>query len=163
MFSFSNVIDGQADNINIHILSDESGYYISGKDTSNIANLWKFLFSTPSTSQCQKINKINNYLFAQIKISDTSFFMLSNDNSYNLHLFKITFSSTSPVWARKMIWSSGAWTAYISQALQISSKIYAFFIYGSTQFLYFTVFSESDGTILSSRYRIKKLHFNSII
>ena len=149
---YSNSINGQSDSIMTHIPSDNSGYYIPSKDNSNAANLWKYQFSSSTTCQCQQITGIQNYLFGQLKLSDDSFFMLSNDPSYTLHLFKIAFSSTSPVWARKMVWSSGTWTASISQSLKVSSNIYSFFTYGSTQYLYFTVFSESDGSILSSRY-----------
>ena len=154
--SYSSFLNGHSHDILIHLLSDNLGYYITGADSSGIANIWKYIFSILSTWQWQQINSFNNYAFGQLKISDTQFFFLSDDPStHSLHFYKFTFSSTSPDWADKLAWSSGAWTSSTSESLLSSdkSKIYSLFIYGSTKYLYFTTISVSDGSIVSSRYK----------
>ena len=95
-------------------------------------------------------------MYGQVKISDSSFFMLGYGVSpFPLHFYRITFGSTSPDWADKMLCSSGSWTLSYSES-QLSSdksKIYTFISYGSPSYLYFITLSTSDGSILSSRYK----------
>ena len=76
-------------------------------------------------------------------------FMLGNDPSppYQLHLYKHTFGGTSPDWSLKLSWPSGLWSAHYSESLLISSSIYTFFPYGSSQYVYMAVISLSDGTV----------------
>ena len=80
--------------------------------------------------------------------------MLGVDPStpYQLHIYKHTFGSTSPDWSLKLTWPSGTWTTVFSESLLISSSIYAFFSYGSSQYAYLTVISHSDGTV-GNRYK----------
>ena len=80
--------------------------------------------------------------------------MLGQDPSApgNLHIYKHTFENTSPDWSLTMTWPSGTWTMSSSESLLVSSSIYSFFIYGSTQYLYMVVISLSDGSV-SSRYK----------
>ena len=94
------------------------------------------------------------FAHGQLKISDSSMFMLGVDQSspYQLHLYKHTFGSTSPDWSRKLSWPSGIWVIDDSESLLISSSIYTFFPYGSTQYVYMAVISLSDGTV-SNRYK----------
>ena len=113
------------------------------------------MFSSPSSSGCQQISNFYKYAYGQLRISDSSMFMLGSDPSspYQLHLYKHTFGGTSPDWSRKLSWPSGTWTASYSESLLISSSIYTFFIYGSsTQYAYMAVISLSDGTV-SNRYK----------
>ena len=113
------------------------------------------MFSSPSSSGCQQISNFNLFAYGQLKISDSSMFMLGSDPSspYQLHLYKHTFSNTSPDWSLKLSWPSGTWTASYSESLLISSSLYTFFIYGSSpQYVYMAVISLSDGTV-SNRYK----------
>ena len=112
------------------------------------------MFSSPSSSACQQISNFNGFAYGQLKISDSSIFLLGVDPSspYQAHLYKHTFGGTSPDWSRKLSWPSGTWTAGLSDSLLISSTIYTFFIYGSTQYAYMAVISVSDGTV-SNRYK----------
>ena len=113
------------------------------------------MFTSPSNSGCQQFSNFNSYAIGQLKISDSSMFMIGVDpSSYHLHLYKHTFSNTSPDWSLKLSWPSGTWTigTYESDSLLISSSIYAFFAYGSTNYLYMAVISLSDGTV-SNRHK----------
>ena len=113
------------------------------------------MFSSPSTSGCQQISNFNTFAYGQLKLSDSCMFMLGSDPSspYQLHLYKHTFSSTSPDWSLNLSWLSGTWTINNSESLLISSSIYTFFLYGSTsQYVYMAVISLSDGTV-SNRYK----------
>ena len=135
------------------MLSDGSGYYVTGWDITGIANIWKYLFS-PSSSACQQISNFDQYANGQLKISDSSMFMLGVDPSspYQLHLYKHTFGGTSPDWSLQLSWPSGFWSIGYSESLLISSSIYTLFPYGSTRYLYMAVISVSDGTV-SNRYK----------
>ena len=65
----------------------------------------------------------------------------------NLHLYRFDFGSTSPTWALKMACPFGSWTIDISESLLVSSSIYSFIIYGSTQYLYLFVITAADGSV----------------
>ena len=112
------------------------------------------MLSSPSNSACQKISNVNNYVYGQLKISDSSMFMLGVDPSspYQLHFYKHTFGGTSPDWSLKLSWPSGTWSINDSDSLSISSSIYTFFPYGSSKYAYMVVFSVSDGTVIN-RYK----------
>ena len=111
------------------------------------------MISSPSSSGCQQISNFNIYAYGQFKISDSSMFMLGSDPiTYDLHLYKHTFSRTSPDWSLKLSWPSATWTLYASESLLVSSTIYTFFAYGSPQYVYMAVISVSDGTV-SNRYK----------
>ena len=153
--TFSSFLNGISHDIKIHLLSDGSGYYVTGADSSGRSNIWKYLFSSPSSSVCQQISNFNGYAYGQLKISDSSMFVLGVHPSspYQLHLYKHTFGNTSPDWSLKLSWPSGTWTASYSESLLISSSLYTFFIYGSSpQYVYMAVISLSDGTV-SNRYK----------
>ena len=153
--TFSSFLNGLSHGIKIHLLSDGSGYYVTGRDGSNRANIWKYLFSSPSSSGCQQISNFLYFAYGQLKISDSSMFVLGVQPSspYQLHLYKHTFGSTSPDWSLKLSWPSGTWTTTFSESVLISSSIYTFFPYGSTtQYVYMAVISVSDGTV-SNRYK----------
>ena len=155
---YSSFLYGLSHDIKTHLLSDGSGYYITGQDSTERARIWKYLFTIPTTSQCQKITNIKYYLFGQIKLSEVSFFMLGTDPSApgNLHIYKHTFGNTSPDWSLTMAWPSGTWTMYNSESLLVSSSIYSFFVYGSTKYVYMVEISLLDGSV-SSRYKSSTL------
>ena len=112
------------------------------------------MFSSPSSSECQHISNIKDYANGQLKISDSSMFMLGVDQSspYQLHLYKHTFGITSPDWSLKLSWPSGIWSLGYSESQLISSSIYTLFPYGSTRYVYMAVISLSDGTV-TNRYK----------
>ena len=114
-----------------------------------------YLFSSLFSSSCQKIPNFSQFANGQLKISDSSMFMLGSDPSspYQLHLYKHTFGNTSPDWSLKLSWPSGTWTTSESESLLISSSIYTLFLYGSSpKYAYMAVISVSDGTV-SNRYK----------
>ena len=151
---YSSFLTGNSHDIKTHPLPDGSGYYIAGKDSSGKANIWKYLFTSSTTSQCQQLINAQQYLYGQIKLSEVTFFMLGYHPSspYNLHIYKHTFGITSPDWSLTMAWPSGTWNMALSESLLVSSSIYSFFIYGSTPYLYMAVISLSDGSV-SNRYK----------
>ena len=112
------------------------------------------MFSSLSISGCQQISKFSNYAFGQLKISDSSMFILGREplSPYQLHLYKHTFGGTSPDWSLKLAWPSSSWNMFESESLLISSSIYTLFPYGSPKYLYMAVISISDGTV-SNRYK----------
>ena len=153
---YSSNLDAESDDIRIHILSDDSGYYVFGQDSSSIANIWKYLFASTSTAQCQSIPNFQSFAFGALKLSDTSFFVLSNSPStFSLHIYKLTFSSSSPDWSSKLLCSSSPCSTDYSESLLSSSSIYSFIPFGNPKYVYFIVFSLADGTA-SSRYKSTK-------
>ena len=107
-----------------------------------------------SNSGCQQIPNFDQFAYGQLKISDSSMFMLGVDSSspYQLHLYKHTFGGTSPDWSRKLSWPSGSWITGCSESFLISSSIYTFFPYGDPKYVYMAMISLSDGTA-SNRYK----------
>ena len=120
-----------------------------------IFNIYLYTFSS-SSAKCQKINSINTG-FGHLMISNSQFFVLGADSAapYNLHMYKITFLSTSVDWANQIACSSGTWLVDLSESVLSSdgSKIYSFFIFGSTKYLYFAGLSVSDGSVATTRYK----------
>ena len=90
-------------------------------------------------------------------ISNNQFFVLGADpfSSYNLKMYKITFLSTSVNWANQIACTSGIWFASNSESVLSSdrSTVYSFFTFGSTKYLYFIGLSESDGSVVTARYK----------
>ena len=70
----------------------------------------------------------------------------SSSNS-DLHLYRINFSNSSPIWALKMACPSLPCTAYNSNAIKLSSLIYSFFCYGNPRYLYMAIITETDGSV----------------
>ena len=125
---------------------------MTGKDGTSLANIWKYLYSTPASSQWQKLTNFSSYAYGQLKLSDTTFFLIGLDpSSYDLHLYKHEFSSVSPTWALKLACTSSC-LAKTSGSVFASSSIYSFFIFGNTQYLYMAVISSADGTV-NARYK----------
>ena len=163
---YSSVIRDGHTTLVIHVISDNSGYYLIGRGAPTFS-IWKYLFSTPASSQCQEIPFSNLFGYGQLMISDTSFFLLTEDaaSPYSVHFYRITFSQTSPNWMNKMLWTSGTWTAAISSSVlsSDSSTIHSFFVYGSSSPppLYYASFSTSTGAVGSSRYKSSVLWASS--
>ena len=135
-------------------MPDLSGYFVIGKNSSDIAKICKYTFSL-SNAQCQTITNIN-YGLGHLMISNSQFFVLgaAPSSPYNLQMYKITFSITSVNWANQ-ITCTGTWFAYNSESVLNSdgSTIYSFFLFGATRYLYFVGLSVSDGSVTTTRYK----------
>ena len=139
-------------------LSDNSGYYVSGQDSSTRVTFCKYLFSSSTSASCQQLTNVITGVFGQLKLSDTQIFIIGGDfSAYNFHMYKMTFANTSPDWAMKIVCPSTSWytTAGESHIDSSGSTIYSAFGYGynSVYYLYFTSLSASSGSVLSTRYR----------
>ena len=111
-----------------------------------------YLFSS-SSLQCQQLSNFSQFAFGQLKITDSSLFLIGcHPTSYNLNLYKLTFSNTVPDWVNKLICSSSSCSTWLSESLLVLSFIYSFFIYGNTRYLYFVKMSVADGTV-NFRYK----------
>ena len=140
-------------------MADLSGYFVTGRDSSAsyCAIICKYSFSS-SSAQCQKIISINNS-FEFLKISDSQLFVLgvASASPYPLHMYKITFNSSSVNWANQIAWTSGTWSTSLSESVLSSdgSTIYSFFTFGasSTSNLYFCGQTLSDGNVIATRYK----------
>lgn len=125
--------------------------------STNFLNVWKYLFSSPTTSQCQEIVSIKQYAYGQLKIVDGQYYFVGIDPTFPfpLHLNKITFGNSVADWSYKMTCWSGSWSAFASDSVLSSdiSKIYSVFNYGPSSSLFFVTLNLADGTILNNRYK----------
>ena len=141
------------------VLSDDSGYFVSGVDSSvGFVVIWKYLFSSPATSQCQKITSFRLYDYGTLKLSDNSLYLVGSDiaTPWSLLFYKMTFGSTTPTWALKIycLNPSTGWSIASSETVVISSTIYSFFVYGvsTTTYGYSALLDLNTGSV-SLRYK----------
>ena len=89
-------------------------------------------------------------------ISNGQFFVLGAApfSPKHLNMYKITFSLTSVSWANQIV-CTGTWSSAESESRLSSdgSKIYSFFLFGSTKYLYFVGLSVADGSVATTRYK----------
>ena len=150
---YSSFLNGTSDDIRVLILNDESGYYVTGSDSSSKANIWKYLFAASTTSQWQQLTNFKSFAYGSLKLSDNTFFMLGTDPSnYSLQIYKLTFSSTSPDWSSRLLCPSSNWYASTSESVLVSSTIYSFFTYGNLTYLYLAKISLDNGSV-TARYK----------
>ena len=155
---YSSSIDGTS-NIKTWPLTDLSGYFVTGYDSStSIAKICKYTFSTLN-AQCQSITNIN-VGYGHLMVSNSQFFVLgvAPASPYNLQMYKIAFSLTSVDWAKQITCTSETWFSHDSESLLSSDKstIYSFFSFWSPTFstsLYFVGLSVLDGSARTSRYK----------
>ena len=127
-------------------------------NSSGFVVIWKYIFSSPATSQCQKITSFGTDNYWTLKLSDNSFYLIGYDRVTlrSLHLYKMTFGSTTPTWALKMncFHPSSDWFLRSSEAVVISSTIYSFFVYGTTsnKYGYSALLDLNTGSV-SLRYK----------
>ena len=121
------------------------------------STICKYTFST-STTQCQIISGVY-YGRGQLMLSSNQFFLFGHEASlpYNLLMYKITFSSTSPNWAKILYctFPQWYWTSGDSLLSADGTTIYVFFNYGSfgSPYLYFATFEINFGSLLGTRYK----------
>ena len=87
-----------------------------------------------------------------MKLSENKFFWFGlYASSNNLHLYSVTYGSTSSNWSAKMIWPSSSCSLFSGESLLSSdnSKIYSFISFGgaSASHMYFLSIHAVDGTI----------------
>ena len=147
-------INGNSFEIKTYPLNDGSGYFVIGTDNTNYATICKYTFLT-SNAEWQLIPRIY-YGYGHLMISNNIIFLLGIFlPNHDLHMYKITFSSTSPDWANQLVCNSGNnWSSYYSESLlsQDKSTIYSFFVFGLSRYLYFVAMSVSDGSVSTNRY-----------
>ena len=160
---YSQNIYGTSDDIRIHLISDNSGYFLFGTDNMFKTYICRYLFSNPTEYSYQRIEILKGYMNGQIMLSDNEFFALGlgNNTPSPLDFFKFTFGSSSIDWIYKMIWSS-SWTIALSESLRNldKTKIYSFFVSDGSHCLFFITLSSSSGGVLGSRYRSSSIFFN---
>ena len=148
-------INGNSFEIKTYPLNDGSGYFVIGTDNTNYATICKYTFLT-SNAEWQLIPRIY-YGYGHLMISNNIIFLLGIFlPNHDLHMYKITFSSTSPDWANQLVCNSGNnWSSYYSESLlsQDKSTIYSFFVFGLSRYLYFVAMSVSDGSVSTNRYK----------
>ena len=119
--------------------------------------LWKYMFSTSLSAQCQLMNSLyfNNY--GQWILSNDKVFIAGSHpvSPYYFHYYKITFGNTALDWVSKFSWTSGWGTSY-SETIVDSTNTYIYiFNYiqvSSTTRTYFIILSIADGSTVGSRY-----------
>ena len=152
---YSSILDGSSSDIKMHVISDDSGYYVIGGDSSLIPNICKYLFSTPSISQCQQLPNLYQFAYGQLKLTESSYFFLSVSplSPYPLRFYRVTFASLSPDWSAKLPCSSGTWTAANSCSVLSGNSVYSIFAYGVTKYVYLVGFAADKGTVMTSRFK----------
>ena len=125
--------------------------------------IWKYLFSSPSSSQCQEISAIFGYAYGQLLLSNSEIFLAGIDSNLNgnLRFLKITFRNTYVDWGMKMTNLSPFCNTWLFDAVIISNKLFSFFTIGNTLYVYFVTFSVSDGSAIGSRY-ISNINWNTV-
>ena len=92
-------------------------------------------------------------------LSPSQFFLFGHDffPPYHLNMDKITFSSISPNWVKKLSCSSSSWFWTSGESLLSADRtaIYVFFNYGShgSPYLYFAAIDAYTGSVLGTRYK----------
>ena len=137
-------------------LSDSTGYYIVAKSGTTV-DLWKYLFSSPSTASWQPATIISTYGDGSIMLNDNQLLLVGfNSASLDLKFLKVTFGSTSVDWSSKISCTTGGCTINYSESIlsSDSSMIYWLTAYQiSSYYLFFTTFNSTDGSVIGSRYR----------
>ena len=155
MIIFSSSISVQTQDSKIFLLSDLSGYYITGFSSTS-AVIWRYLFSTPTSSTWQKFSSCYSPL-GNLMLSSTEFFFTGASPSPPtpppVRFYKYTFGNTVPDWTNKMFCSGGTWSTGYSETQVSGSTIYNFFIAGVSYSLYMVSFDVSTGNVVGSRYK----------
>ena len=91
------------DEYRTHVLSDNSGYYIIATDNSdNKAIICRYLFSSSTSAQWQKVSTIDFSAYGTLLIDDTQLFFFGSEPTpnYHLHYYKITFGEIVCNWTK---------------------------------------------------------------
>ena len=114
-----------------------------------------YTFST-SSAQCQSVTNLSKG-YGSLMITSTQLFLLGVNSAspYDLHMFKVTFGTTSVNWANKLVCASGTWTSNTSESLLSADglTLYSFFMFGSSNYMYLAGMSVSTGSVIGTRYK----------
>ena len=99
---FSDNIQGNSHDVIVHIISDNSGYYILSYLTGTTIAICRYLFL--SSLYCQTISSINTYPFSQLMLSNTEIFFVGANTAspYPFYYIKVTYESLNADWTLKM-------------------------------------------------------------
>ena len=146
---------------------DNDGFFINGYSSGN-SMLCRYTFST-SIAEWQVISNVE-FNLSQLMISQNQFILVGGSlANRNIQIYKLTFSSTSVDWANKVVCTSGSW--FIGPSVMTlssdASTIYTFYLFGGgmfSQYIFFTSFSVSTGSIIGSIYKssISDYEINSL-
>ena len=150
-------MNGFNHSIRIFILSDDSGYYlIATLQSTTYANLWKFLYSSPTTMTWYEFSVAILTDWISEILNDGSFFfsVVEGSTPNNLWLLRITFGSTTPQWSDKVLCPLSSWSSGRTQSSLSSdgTLIYSFIAYGNTVYTHFVTLYTANGIVSGSRY-----------
>ena len=151
-------LSGNTPAIQIHVLSDNSGYYVITKLTSSAkVNVWKYLFSSKLTSSCQEGSTLEGYSYTQLLLSDTQIFFIAEDTGspFTIHMYKLTFGNTTPDWASKILCPYVIWVdpRGVAKLSSDGSSLLIFFNYGAPIYSFFITLDASTGSSIGTRYK----------
>ena len=140
----------------IHVLQDDSGYYVTWEDTSS-QNLfiWKYLFADTLATWYQVLTILYNP-FAQLMINDNEFYFTGIGISNNMYFLKFAYGDITVKWANYIACTYGAWSTANSEFLidKKGTKLYSIFIYKNNyEHAYFATFDPNSGSVLDIRYK----------
>ena len=156
-FLFSPTFSSGYPDTKIHVLSDNSGYFVIQLYSTQTPRVMRYLFSS-STNQQYALTGMYNVAYGTLLISNTELFWITriNTSPLNAVFIKLTFMNLSSDWAKQMSCTSG-WVISYSESLLSAdkSKIYSLFAYSQSSVynIYFYVFNSSDGSNLGNRYQ----------
>ena len=155
---YSSNIFGTIHDIRIHILSDDSGFIFIAQKLSSQNPYFCKQIVTPSLSiECKEITTIYYCGFGSLKITDDVYFFSATDTTtYNLHYYKMKFSSGSVEKASVMSYPDYPSITVSSSESMLSSDgslIYTFISYGNPKYVFFNTFNFSDLSIVGTRYK----------
>ena len=138
------------------MLTDNSGYLITGSSLTGYTKIWKYLYSSPYSTEWQEISTIYQYPHAQLMLSNSELFIAGDEPSPNYHLrfFKFTFGNSYVDWGKKILWPTPSCIMAASDGLVSNNIIYSIFSssYGA-EYAFLVWFSALDGTIIGSIYK----------
>ena len=125
--------------------------------------IWKYLFSSPSSSQCQEISAIFGYAYGQLLLSNSEIFLVGIESNvnHNLRFLKITFGNTYVDWGMKMVISALFCNTSLFDGSIVNNQIYSFISFNSILLFYFVKFSVTDGSVIGSRY-VSNINWNTV-
>ena len=123
-------------------------------------NIWKYLFSSPSSVECYEPSIQINMPGTVLLINTNEIFILSRNQTsiYNLFMLKVTFGSSITDWNYSIVWPSFAlqWVKGMSESIlsQNSSMLYVLFTFGidTNSYAQFINLDVQNGSMIGSRY-----------
>ena len=116
----------------ISIISDNSGYYITGSSYgTGRPVVWKYILAHPADENWYRFVSFKQFARSSIFVNDKIFFIaIDSVNPFPLHMLRYTFGASSSDWSVKTVCTGATWIASASEGLisNDGSKIYTFYI-----------------------------------